>query len=150
MSASNASITNPVPIGGNKYPQQQIKEQANMLSIYETSFRKIKDAIGVSNVNEVIRKIVGQESTTENLRSLTVQNQSKMEELASLQDLLWRDVDKIKYNGVNSSEGAKMHRQSISSRRYCTQGKLTVLVQGLIASSHNPVLIIPCLHTLSS
>jgi hypothetical protein len=106
MSASNASITSPVPIGG-KSPQHQIEEQENKLSIYETAFRKIKDATGVSNVNEVIRKIFGQESTTENLRSLTAQNQSKMEELASLQGSLSRDVDKIKYNGANSSVGSK-------------------------------------------
>lgn len=106
MSASNNSITMPVPIGA-KDQQQQIEEQENTLSIYESAFRKIKDATGVSNVNEVIRKIVGQESTTENLLSLTEQNQAKMEELAKMQESLSCDVDKVKYDASESAEGSK-------------------------------------------
>jgi hypothetical protein len=61
----------------------------------------------VSNVNEVIRKIVGQESTTENLLALTELNQSKMEELAKLQESLSCDVDKVKYDASESAEGTK-------------------------------------------
>lgn len=106
MSASNISLTAPVPIGA-KDPQKQIEEQENTLSIYESAFRKIKDATGVSNVNEVIRKIVGQESTTENLLALTELNQSKMEELAKLQESLSCDVDKVKYDASESAEGTK-------------------------------------------
>lgn len=105
-SESNNSITAPIPIGG-KDPRQQIEEQENTLSIYELAFRKIKDATGVSNVNEVIRKIVGQESTTENLLLLTKQNQSKMEELTALQESLSCDVDKVKYEAAESAEGSK-------------------------------------------
>ena len=105
-SASNSSIKAPVPIGA-RDQQQQIEEQENTLSIYESAFRKIKDATGVSNVNEVIRKIVGQESTTENLLSLTEQNQSKMEELAKLQESLSTDVDKVKYDASGFAEGTQ-------------------------------------------
>lgn len=99
-------ITAPVPIGS-RYPQHQKDEQESTLNIYETAFRKIKDATGVSNVNEVIRKIVGQESTTETLFALTAQNQSKIEELTVIHESLSRDVDKIKYNISDSSTGSK-------------------------------------------
>jgi hypothetical protein len=104
MNASNGSITAPIPIGARDH-QHQIEEQENTLSIYESAFRKIKDATGVSNVNEVIRKIVGQESTTDNLLSLTEQNQAKMEELSKLQESLSCDVDKVKYDASESAEG---------------------------------------------
>lgn len=45
------------------------------LDIFENAFRKIKEATGVSDVNEVIQKIVNQEGTTENLLVLTKENQ---------------------------------------------------------------------------
>jgi len=102
---STDSISSPVPIGG-RNPQQRA-DQEHALNVYEIAFRKIKDATGVSNVNEVIRKVVGQESTTENLTSLTAQNQSKMEDLARLQDSMVVEVEKIKYSVPGSSKSAK-------------------------------------------
>ncbi len=115
MSASSNSISVPVQIGA----QQQIAEQERTLSIYETAFRKIKDATGVSNVNEVIRKIVGQESTMDNLISLTTKNQSKIEEMAKLQESLTNDVEKIKYHASGSSKSSKAideHQEMLYSR----------------------------------
>ena len=56
-------------------------ETRNKIDIFENAFRKIKEATGVSDVNEVIQKITTQESTTENLISLTRENQSKIEML---------------------------------------------------------------------
>ena len=56
-------------------------ETRNKIDIFENAFRKIKEATGVSDVNEVIQKITPQESTTENLISLTRENQSKIEML---------------------------------------------------------------------
>mmetsp|Transcript_17931 Transcript_17931/g.39090 ORF Transcript_17931/g.39090 Transcript_17931/m.39090 type:complete len:561 (-) Transcript_17931:406-2088(-) len=100
------SMMSPVPIGG-RTSQQQIADQEHDLNIYETAFRKIRDATGVSNVNEVIQKVVGQGSTTENLTSLTTQNQSKMEDLSRLQDSLVQEVEKIKYSVPGSSKAAK-------------------------------------------
>jgi len=103
---SSDSMASPVPIGG-RNSQQQIADQEHALNIYETAFRKIKDATGVSNVNEVIRKVVGQESTTENLTSLTTQNQSKMEGLSRLQESLVQEVETIKYSVPGSSKSTK-------------------------------------------
>ena len=47
--------------------------------MYESAFRKIKEATGVSDVNEVIQKIVSQEDTQNNLMELTRENQAKIE-----------------------------------------------------------------------
>lgn len=96
MSASNNSIS--------VSPQEQIADQEQKLSVYENAFRKIKDATGVSNVDEMIRKVVGQESTTKNLVSLSAQHQTKMEGLSRLQKSLVNDVQVVKCSlSVSSS-----------------------------------------------
>ncbi|KAL7492183.1 hypothetical protein ACHAWT_001376 [Skeletonema menzelii] len=95
-SASNNSIS--------VSPQEQIADQEQKLSVYENAFRKIKDATGVGNVNEMIRKVVGQESTTKNLVSLSAQHQTKMEGLSRLQKSLVNDVQVVKCSlSVSSS-----------------------------------------------
>mmetsp|Transcript_23456 Transcript_23456/g.34599 ORF Transcript_23456/g.34599 Transcript_23456/m.34599 type:complete len:562 (-) Transcript_23456:58-1743(-) len=84
------------------------EELETKLDIYESAFRKIKEATGVSDVNEVIQKIIGQESTTENLVSLTKQNQGKIEDLATTRDKLKRKVDEIKYSCSGSYHSKNM------------------------------------------
>ena len=95
-------MVSPVPIGGRKL-ELQIADQEHALNVYEAAFRKIKDATGVSNVDDVIRKVIGQESTTDNLNSLTAQNQSKMENLRGLQAFLAEEVEKLKHSCVPGS-----------------------------------------------
>ena len=56
---------------------QERLEQKTKIDIFENAFRKIKEATGVSDVNEVIQKIISQEGTTENLMLLTKENQAK-------------------------------------------------------------------------
>ena len=72
-------------------------EQENKLDVYENAFRKIREATGVSDVNEVIQKIVGQENTTENLVSLTKQNQGRVEEFMLLKQKLKKSVEELNY-----------------------------------------------------
>ena len=71
-------------------------EARNKIDIFENAFRKIKEATGVSDVNEVIQKITNQESTTENLISLTRENQSKIEMLNEQKRKLKIHVEEIK------------------------------------------------------
>ena len=52
------------------------------MSAYENAFRKIKDATGVGDVNEVIQKFLTQEQTHDNLVSMTKEAQSRIEQLA--------------------------------------------------------------------
>ena len=64
----------------NAQKQLQIEkiEARNKVDVFENAFRKIKEATGVSDVNEVIQKIVSQESSMENLVALTKENQAKV------------------------------------------------------------------------
>ena len=83
-------------------------EARNKIDVFENAFRKIKEATGVSDVNEVIQKIVSQESTTENLISLTRENQGKIEALSDMRRKLKTRVEEIKYSGVGGVHRRKM------------------------------------------
>jgi hypothetical protein len=78
------------------------------IDVYEEAFRKIKDATGVSDINEVIQKIVNQESTTDSLVSLTRENQQKIERLNDEKSKLKAHVEEIKYSGLGGSHQRKM------------------------------------------
>lgn len=80
----------------------------NRIDIFENAFRKIKEATGVSDVNEVIQKIISQESTTENLINLTRENQGKIEGLAELRRKLKGKVEEVKYSGAGGAHRRKM------------------------------------------
>jgi hypothetical protein len=51
-------------------------------------------------VNEVIQKIVSQESTTENLIAVTRENQGKIEALNQLRKQIKTHCEDIKYSGT--------------------------------------------------
>ena len=51
--------------------QEESRENKRKIDIFQDAFRKIKETTGVSDVNEVIQKIVSQEDTQNNLMELT-------------------------------------------------------------------------------
>jgi hypothetical protein len=83
-------------------------ESKNKVSIFENAFRKIKEATGVSDVNEVIQKIITQESTTENLINVTKENQIKIESLNTLKKKIKSHVEELKYSGIGGGQHRKM------------------------------------------
>lgn len=83
-------------------------ESKNKVSIFENAFRKIKEATGVSDVNEVIQKIITQESTTENLINVTKENQLKIESLNNLKKKIKAHVEELKYSGIGGGQHRKM------------------------------------------
>lgn len=84
------------------------EEDENRLNVYESAFQKIKEATGVDDVNEVITKIIRQESTTENLTSLTKQNQERIEKLFTLTEQMKKSVAETKYSISNNGQYKKM------------------------------------------
>lgn len=109
------------------------------IDIFENAFRKIKEATGVSDVNEVIQKIISQESSTENLISLTRENQSKIEHLNDNKRKLKAKVEEIKYSGVGGGHRRKMvddHEDQLansSARLERSRLKYERLCKGLVA-----------------
>jgi len=80
----------------------------NKIDIFENAFRKIKEATGVSDVNEVITKIENQEGTSANLMSLTKENQARIESLTETKDKMQKKVEEIKYSSSGSGHRRKL------------------------------------------
>merc|ERR1719378_204426 len=53
---------------------RELEECKKDLDVYENAFRKIKEATGVSDIDEVMQKIQTQEETAKNLKQLTLEN----------------------------------------------------------------------------
>ena len=83
------------------------EEQEEKIDVYEKAFRRIRDATGVGDVNEVIEKIVGQEGTTDNLVALSKKNQERIEQLVQRRDELKTSVEDLQFSGSNSPHRRK-------------------------------------------
>ena len=84
------------------------EEEEIKIDMYESAFRKIREATGVSDVNEVIKKVMGQESTTEHLVSLTKENQEKIEILTKERNLLKKQREDIRHDISGSPQRRKV------------------------------------------
>lgn len=95
---------------------EEKKEHRSKIDIFESAFRKIKEATGVSDVNEVIQKITSQESTTDNLINLSKENQARLEQLQTEHNNLKTRVEELKYSGSGGGHRRKMvddHEQNL-------------------------------------
>ncbi len=75
--------------------------------MYEEAFRKIKEATGVSDVNEVVHKIFSQEDQQKHLGELTKENQSRVERMAAELASLKTHVEELKYSTPGGRAGAR-------------------------------------------
>jgi len=83
-------------------------EERQRLADYEDAFRRIKDATGVSDVNEVIQKFLTQEDTAENLTNLTKENHAKLDQLNEERRRLRLQVEELKF-----SSGGNVGRRQV-------------------------------------
>lgn len=96
---------------------EEKKEHRSKIDIFESAFRKIKEATGVSDVNEVIQKLTSQESTTDNLMSLSKENQARLEHLQAEHAALKARVEELKYSGSGGGHRRKLvddHEQNLA------------------------------------
>jgi len=82
------------------------ENEQQVMSAYESAFRRIKESTGVSDVNEVIQKFLTQEQTHANLVNMTKDAQTRIEELARERAETKAMVDDIKYSG-GASQGSR-------------------------------------------
>eukprot|EP00605_Chrysophyceae_sp_TOSAG23-4_P000005 GSChrysophyteH1.ASY1.ANO1.5.1 assembled CDS len=106
--AAEDSATTAMNAQTQKMVADQRIETRNKIDVFENAFRKIKEATGVSDVNEVIQKIVSQESTTENLIALTRENQGKIEALSELRRKVKLQFEEVKYSSAGGGHRRKM------------------------------------------
>ena len=86
----------------------RVTEARNKIDIFENAFRKIKEATGVSDINEVIQKITSQEGTAENLLALTKENAHRMEKLNDAATKTKARLDTLKFTGGGGGHRRKL------------------------------------------
>ena len=70
------------------------------LEDYDEAMRRIKDATGVSDVNEIIQKFATQQDTYNNLLELKANNERKLLDLNDRKLELKSDVERMRYEGL--------------------------------------------------
>ena len=91
---------------------QRVQEEKQKLNNYETAFRRIKEATGVTDVNEIIQKFGTQGETCANLENLKLEHQKKLEKLSQLKADLKRQVDGLRFNSKKEVETKKVLKES--------------------------------------
>eukprot|EP00736_Rhodelphis_marinus_P012576 Rmarinus@m.21897 len=79
--------------------ERNVEEEMEKITAYEEAFRRIKEATGVSDVNEAISKFLTQADTKENLEQLTKDAQGRIDELQEEKGSLKHQAEEIKYAG---------------------------------------------------
>ena len=86
--------------------RQRLENEEGQIDLYEEAFRKIKDATGVSDINEVIMKVISQEDTHKGLNLMTTEAQAKMDKLGKEKAELEKKVEELKY-AANGNAGSR-------------------------------------------
>jgi len=89
--------------------QNVMEGEQQVMTAYEQAFRKIKEATGVGDVNEVIQKFVTQKDTEKNLMAMTREAQARIDQLAEERAATKSSVDEMKYSGA----GGQSSRQEV-------------------------------------
>lgn len=89
--------------------QNIMEGEQQVMSAYEAAFRKIKEATGVGDVNEVIQKFITQKDTEKNLMAMTREAQARIDAIAEERTATKASVDEMKYSGA----GGQSSRQEV-------------------------------------
>lgn len=81
------------------YDKEKEEEQQEKLKIYELTLRKIKDAMGINGLDEVIDKLESQKTSESNLKALTTQNRMRITYLKKDREKLRAKAEEIKFHG---------------------------------------------------
>ncbi len=81
---------------------QELLSQRERVSIYENAFRRIKEATGIEDINEVISKYLTQDETAANLSVMIKDAQARIETLTEERAQAQARVEELRYSGVGS------------------------------------------------
>ncbi|XP_022320197.1 outer dynein arm-docking complex subunit 3-like [Crassostrea virginica] len=109
----------------------QGEEQQQKITTYEEAFKRIKEATGVSDTMEVVRRFEGQEDTTKHLEALQKDNEKQITRLKEEKEKLQMEFEEMKYTGdAKLSSGERMleefqsHLQKEDDRRSLAENNL--------------------------
>lgn len=102
--------------------------KAKKMAEFEEHFRIIKEATGVSDIQEVISKFNAQADTHNQLKQLQKQNEQRIEELKHKKQTILAEFEELKYSGESKNahsrllfEELKDHLDTAATR--CSEAK---------------------------
>ncbi|XP_071780976.1 coiled-coil domain-containing protein 151 [Centroberyx gerrardi] len=113
-------------------------EEEKTISTFEEAFRRIKEATGVTNIQEIAERFVSQGETHKHLEELKVENERILLQLKEEKELLNQQFQDMKYSGeAKLSSGQQMleeceqHLQTEQQRCDAAKERLDWLVKTL-------------------
>jgi myosin heavy subunit len=105
------------------------EEQERKISTYEEAMSKIKDATGVSDIQEVVQRFLSQGDTQKHLESLKVSNEKTLVRLKEEKEKLQKEFESMKYSGeAKMSSGQRLLEEYEdklkASEQKCKEAKL--------------------------
>ncbi len=74
---------------------------------FEAALRKIKEATGVSEADDVIMKFTAQKETAKNLASMTLEAQTRIDTLTARIEAAKEQMESLKYTGAAPADGSR-------------------------------------------
>jgi len=102
------------------------EEEKQRVQEFEEAFRRIKEATGVVDVNEVIQKFLTQEQTADNLTALTKDSQDRIDTLVKEKKEMKDNVDREKYSYSGSTRpqaGGNLEAQLSEAQGKCDRNR---------------------------
>jgi len=105
------------------------EEQEKKISTYEEAMSKIKDATGVSDIQEVVQRFLSQGDTQKHLEALKVTNEKTLVRLKEEKEKLQKEFESMKYSGeAKMSSGQRLLEEYEdklkASEQKCKEAKL--------------------------
>ncbi|KAM9770133.1 coiled-coil domain-containing protein 151 [Menidia menidia] len=74
-------------------------EEEKAISTFEEAFRRIKDATGVTDIQEIVERFVSQKDTHQHLEKLKEENEEALLKLKQQSQTLHQEFEEMKYSG---------------------------------------------------
>ncbi|XP_034058366.1 coiled-coil domain-containing protein 151 [Gymnodraco acuticeps] len=113
-------------------------EQEKVISTFEEAFRRIKEATGVTDIQEIVERFISQKETHQHLEKLKGENETVLQQLKEQKELLDQQFQDMKYSGEaelssdrQSLEECELQLQAQQQRCDADKERLEWLVKAL-------------------
>ncbi|XP_058497291.1 coiled-coil domain-containing protein 151 [Solea solea] len=76
-------------------------EEEKSISVLEETFHRVKEATGVTDIQEIVQCFVAQKETHQHLEKLKAENEEVLQQLKEQKELLHQQFQDMKYSGEN-------------------------------------------------
>ncbi|XP_041790100.1 coiled-coil domain-containing protein 151 [Chelmon rostratus] len=80
-------------------------EEEKAISTFEEAFRRIKEATGVTDIQEIVARFISQKETYQHLENLRGENEKVLQQLKEQKELLNQQFQDMKYSGEAKLSG---------------------------------------------